>query len=154
MDKTITVPNWVFQGADFVKHNFSLSVCVLVVAVIGSIITELLKHTKITPDEKKKLAKVSTYLYIVLTAFFSFLGYALVLAQANLSFLQSLPVIGTHTLEALGVGFTLYNIRLKGWYKTFTAWLKKNSDKPATTAESPSVVETPDPTQDAPFQPN
>lgn len=140
MDKTITVPNWVFQGADFVKHNFSLSVCVFVIAVVGSIATEGLKHTRITPNEKKKLAKASTWLYIGLTTFFSWLGYALLFAQTNLSAIQSIPVIGTHTLEALGVGYTLYNLRLKSWYKTFIAWLGRNRDKKV--AATPASVET------------
>jgi cytochrome c biogenesis protein CcdA len=97
-------------------------VAVVVVAVLASIVVEVVKRKGITTEDKDKAKKAVTWLLVVFTTLFSWLAYVIFFLQTNLSVLQQLPVVGSHAVEALGVAFTLYNLRLSKWYKGFAAW--------------------------------
>lgn len=122
---TVIVPNWVISVGNYAAHNWTTVLGVVVVAILASITVELIKRHGVSTDDKKKLKRVVTWLLSVITTLFTVLGYVLIYATANQSFLQSLPVIGSHTLEALAVAYTLYNLRLNKYYEAFATWATK-----------------------------
>lgn len=145
-ETTVIVPNWVISLSDYAVHNWTTVLGVIVVAILASVTVELIKRHGVTTDDKKKLKRVVTWLLSVITTLFTVLGYVLIYATANQSFLQSLPVIGSHTLEALAVAYTLYNLRLNKYYEAFATWATKY-----TSNKQQALPVAPAPTDDVQF---
>lgn len=145
MQKTLTVPAWVYSAYHFVVHNWTVVVGVIVVAIIASIALELVKRQ----HNKKQLnnlgKKALAWLLVVFSALFSALAYFLIYAQGHLSALKALPIIGSHTTQSIGLAYALYNIRLNKYYKAFAAWASKETGKPVavTSAVTPAVPSDP-----------
>lgn len=135
----LIVPAWVVNTLHFIKDNWTVATAVVVVAVLASIVVELLKrrykakHQLVTAEDTARLKKLIAWLLVVFTTLFSWLGYVLLFATSNVSLLQSLPIVGQHALEAIAVAYTLYNLRLNKWYKSFAVWASKWSKAPVDT---------------------
>lgn len=145
MQKTITVPAWVYTSYHYVIHNWTTVAGVLGVAVIASVVTELIKryHNKKQLEDLSK--KAIAWLLVVFSTLFTALGYAILYAQGHLDSLKTLPIIGSHATEALGLAYTLYNLRLSKYYKAFAAWASKETGKPVPT--TPAVASEPGPSE-------
>lgn len=99
------------------------------------------KQIKKMGDDAVKLGKATTALLLGgISALFTGLGYLLVLAQGNSSMLSTLPFVGKHFLEVIGVAYSLYNLRLNKTYQHVADILNKWSSKKAT---APALQPTP-----------
>lgn len=141
--QTVTVPAWVVQTLHWVNHNWTVVVGVFVVAVLGITFVEVVKRKYNAKQEEAMAKRVIAWLLLVSTTFFSWLAYALFYTQGHQTFLQTLPVIGSHVTESLGVGYTLYNLRLNKWYEAFANWASKETAQapvsPAVEPQQPAV---------------
>lgn len=141
MATTVTVPDSLVQAWNVFDRNHVAVIGVLVVALLASIVTEVVKRkynakqfSKMLVGEEWKAIKLSkkaiAWILTASTTLFTSLGYVLFLYQGNKSFVAQVPYIGTGVTEAVGVGYLLYNLRLNKSYTTFVAWAGKFSKSP------------------------
>lgn len=144
MQQTITIPNWVYQAYSFTKHNWTTVAGVVVVAIIASIVVEVsIRHYKskkeiVSPNDIAKLKKFIAWLLVIFSTLFSWLSYVIFFAQTNAGVLQAIPIIGSHSAEAVGTAYVLYQLRLNKYYKAFAIWASKWTGKKTT---APVVVQ-------------
>lgn len=124
MQIQFTIPNI----AEISTRNWLIAGLLIGAAVLSSIVVELYKRHYFKKKDVK-LAKSWTATWLTgASVFFTYLGYALFLASANMPFLKTLPYVGEHSLQVLGIAYTIYNIRLSKWYngisKLLSNWTK------------------------------
>lgn len=121
----LIVPDWVVRAVHWVEHNWTVVVGVLIVAVLASVFVEVIKRRYNAKQEEAMAKHIVAWLLVVFSTLFSWLAYAIFYTQNHTSLLDSLPVIGSHTTEALGLAYTLYAVRLSTWYRGFAAWASR-----------------------------
>ena len=144
----LIVPSWVMQAAHFVQHNWTVVAGVVATAIFASLAVEVLKRRYNAKQEEVMAKKAVAWLLVVFSTLFSWLAYAIFFAQGHADWLKTLPVVGSHSAEALGLAYTLYALRLSKWYKSFAAWASKWTGKHAVMPTvNPVVPETPVPAE-------
>lgn len=143
---TIQVPTNVVAAGEFLGRNLVAIIGVLAVALLASIVVEVIKrrYNAKREDTEQLAKKTVAHLLTLFTTIFTGLGYFIFLAQSNTPFLSQLPYVGQGVTEALGVAYLLYNVRLNKSYQTFANWASK------WTKSSPSSLDLAQPAQVVP----
>jgi hypothetical protein len=167
MQSTITVPEWVIQALQFLNRNDIALIGVFVVAVLGSIATEVIKRNRNAKRLANGLEKLEDWavvkLFVVTNLVFTTAGYVYFFGSQHSSFLASLPYIGQGTGEVTTIAFIIYHWKGREKFNAFAAWYLKRkaarqakkkdrtSDDTILTAETPVFTGSPLP---APTDPN
>lgn len=146
MEVKLTVPTNVVELSKVVQAHWLIALGVVVVAILASIAVELIKRRYNRKQQEEMTKKAVAWLLVFFSTVFTVLSYGIFFLQANQSFFETLPYVGQHVVEVLGVAYTLYNLRLNKWYKSFALWASKWTSKkdatPTTTIETPVVAAT------------
>jgi cytochrome c biogenesis protein CcdA len=144
MKYELTVPTDVVGISKVIQAHWVIALGVFLVAVLASIVVEVIKRKYNAKQQADMAKKTVGWLLVTFTTLFTILGYGVFFLQANQNFLQTLPFVGQHVIEALGVAYTLYNLRLNKWYTNFALWASKwtntKASIPATTTAAPAPV--------------
>lgn len=138
MEVSFTVPNL----GEISTRSWLVIATIIGAAILSSIVVELYKRHYF---KKKDVKLAKGWIAIWLSAssvFFTYLGYALLLASANVGMIKGLPFVGNHALEVLGIGYLIYNLSLNKWYQAVATWLGKwsKSDDKVVTPLSPDAT--------------
>lgn len=138
---TLTVPVGVVEAAHFIERNFWAFLGALLIAVLASLVTEVIKRKGLKPrlnleEDKKRLQKLVTWVLALVSVLFTFLGYITTAAHFALPALTKYPVLAEACLSIYGASNFLYNVRLnKTWQKwadRLSSWTKSSTKTPVT----------------------
>lgn len=121
--ETLTLPHWLAQTVHFFGRNWEGILGIIAIALVSSIIVEVLKHKGSWTQEEAKCKAVVRWGLLIISAGFTALGYVIFFLQSNESALKQLPQIGQAEVEVLGAAWTLYNFRLNKTYKNVASKL-------------------------------
>lgn len=148
MSTTVTVPNNVVEAWRFFDRNHIAIIGVLVVALLASIVTEVVKRKynarqlkQAEVDAVKLSKKATAWILTASTTAFTAIGYVLFLYQQNKGFVAQIPYIGEGVTQSVGVAYLLYSLRLNKSYQTFATWASKWSKTKPTESNLPQPAE-------------
>lgn len=135
----ISIPN----PSEYISNHtldIAIAVVLLVAAVLASVAVEVYRR-HYNAKKQEQLAKHWVAVWLTASSgVFTALGYILVLLQNNASMFSTLPFVGKHILDVVGIGYVLYNVRLKSWYQAVAAKLSKwTGTKTPVVAPTPSL---------------
>lgn len=123
MQVQFTIPDFF----DISTQNLLVAGTIFLASVLAIAVVSLYKSHYLNKKDVK-LAKHWVGVWLAASsAFFTYLGWFVVLASANASFLSGLPYVGKHFLTVMGLAYAIYNIRLTAIYRSLTDGLTKYS---------------------------
>jgi type II secretory pathway pseudopilin PulG len=138
---TLNVPDVAY----ILSHHWQVTAVLaslFIIAVLSSVLLDVYRR-HYNKKQQIQLAKHYTALLLAaLTTVFTALGYFLVFAQGDPSWLKGIPFVAEHSTEAVGIAVTLYNIRLNKWYQSVADKLNTWS-KSADEAEAAGAIIAP-----------
>lgn len=144
MQITFTIPS-IHEVFGMHAHAWLVVVAITGIALLASIVVEVIKRRHNAKQQEKMAKKAVAWLLASFTFLFSAATYFIAFAQNNATFLSSLPVVGQYTVQAMGVAWFIYNIKLNKWFQgvadVLGKWSKDAEElKVANTAPVPEAV--------------
>lgn len=142
MDKTITVPDWLFRVLDAIYHNVDVGLISLLSMVVLSALAYVF-NKKVSKKRLQAIQKSTIHVFlVVVSAVFGFLGQAIPYLHDNLAVFRNVPHVGEYIVGIYAGANFLYAVRLKTWFKAIDAWLNKEDGTTSKLAGLPELQPT------------